>query len=78
MLTYIAISEDGGIRRRCVRCESPITAELAWWSVDELEQNGYQVEMARRARAQGEIAGSGGCGGGCACSTKKLHDPNRN
>jgi hypothetical protein len=78
VLTHVAISEGGVIGRRCVRCDRPITAELAWWSVDELEQHGYQVEMPRRARAKGEIGGGGGCGGGCACSAKKLQGTNRN
>ena len=68
MLTHITMGSSGEVERLCVRCDGPIAAELTWLSVGELEQNGYAIEVPRRA---GAAAKGGGCGGGCSCSTKK-------
>ncbi len=68
VLTHLGMRDDGVVERLCVRCDGPITAELTWLSVGELEQNGYAIEVPRRA---GAAAKGGGCGGGCSCSTKK-------
>ena len=71
VLTHIAMGDDGVVDRLCVRCDGPIQVDLTWLSAGELAENGYQIEVPRRARAGGEAAAGGGCGGGCSCSAKK-------
>lgn len=63
VLTHIGIGETGEMMRLCVRCDRPITVELQLLSTQELEEQGYAI-VSPRARS------SGGCGGGCACSTR--------
>jgi len=71
VLTHIAMRDAGRVERLCVRCDGPIQTDLTWLTAGELEQNGYQIEVPRRARAGGEPAAGGGCGGACSCSAKK-------
>jgi hypothetical protein len=57
VLTYTDFGPDGDELRRCLHCETAITAGLQAATSIELEANGYAIIEARA------------CGGGCAAGT---------
>jgi len=64
VLTYVALDDDGGERRRCVHCDAAVAGHLKWVSPGELEQAGYYFGAPDDEK--------GGCGTGCGmCAVKK-------
>lgn len=62
VLLYLAYSTDNDQQQRlCVHCDSPVEADVAWVTADELEAEGYSIGTKPAKRACGS-----GCGGGCA------------
>ncbi|MGH7865343.1 MAG: hypothetical protein ACREQB_10155 [Candidatus Binataceae bacterium] len=67
VLTYVALTDDGGQSRCCVHCDAPVGAQLKWVGAEELQEDGYVIG-APAARKSGGGCSSGGCG---TCGTGK-------
>jgi hypothetical protein len=63
-LVLTAVAFDGDSRqRRCAHCDGLIDSAVEWIQANELEERGYFIGKPKPAGK--------GCGGGCACSTRR-------
>ncbi len=66
VLTYLGLSEAGGERRCCVRCDGMVESDLEWVDADDLEAEGYYFG------SEPPKSSGGACGSGCgSCATRK-------